>query len=190
MTKNNHQFLIALGSNIGLATSRPVDIIKDAIIELSKSGIILKSISRFYETPAYPKGSGPNFVNSVVKAEANYSAHAILQRLHKIEEKFERRRNSRWSARTLDLDLLALEEQVLPSKEVFQYWCDLPLSEQKKKTPSELLLPHPRIQDRAFVLLPLLEIEPNWLHPILNKTALQLYQELPEQTKKNIQTVQ
>jgi 2-amino-4-hydroxy-6-hydroxymethyldihydropteridine diphosphokinase len=110
--------------------------------------------------------------------------------LHKIEEKFERRRNSRWSARTLDLDLLALEEQVLPSKEVFQYWCDLPLSEQKKKTPSELLLPHPRIQDRAFVLLPLLDVEPNWLHPILNKTAVQLYQKLPEQTKKNIQTVQ
>jgi 2-amino-4-hydroxy-6-hydroxymethyldihydropteridine diphosphokinase len=190
MTKNNHQFLIALGSNIGLATSRPVDIIKEAIIELSKSGIILKSLSRFYETPAYPKGSGPNFVNSVVKAETNYSAYAILQRLHKIEEKFERRRNSRWSARTLDLDLLALEEQVLPSKEVFQYWCDLPLSEQKKKTPNELLLPHPRIQDRAFVLLPLLDVEPNWLHPILNKTAVQLYQKLPEQTKKNIQTVQ
>jgi 2-amino-4-hydroxy-6-hydroxymethyldihydropteridine diphosphokinase len=63
------------------------------------------------------------------------------------------------------------------------------LSEQQKKTPSELLLPHPRIQDRAFVLLPLLDIEPNWLHPILNKTALQLYNELPKQTKKNITAV-
>ena len=189
MTKNNHQFLIALGSNIGLAKSQPIDIVKGATVELSKSGITLKSLSRFYETPAYPKGSGPNFVNSVVKAEANYSARTILQKLHKIEQKFERRRNSRWSARTLDLDLLALEEQVFPSREVFQHWCDLPLSEQKKKTPSELLLPHPRIQDRAFVLLPLLDIDPKWLHPILNKTALQLYTELPEQTKKNIMAV-
>ena len=190
MDPNNHQFLIALGSNISLGKTLPLEIIERAIVELVKSDINLMSLSRFYETPAYPEGSGPNFINSAVKAEANYSSQEMLRKLHEIEEKFERQRNYRWAARTLDLDLIAMKGQVLPSNEVFQYWFDLSLSEQKAKIPSELILPHPRIQDRAFVLSPLLDIEPNWTHPILNKTVAQLYEELPGQTKKDIQIVQ
>jgi len=190
MNRNNNQFLIALGSNISLGTSQPVDIIKRATVELNKSGVNLVSLSRFYQTPAYPEGNGPNFINSVVKAEANYSSEKMLQKLHEIEAKFERQRVSRWSSRTLDLDLLARKGQLLPSKRIFQEWYDLPLLEQKEKIPNELILPHPRIQDRAFVLLPLLDIEPNWKHPILNKTVLQLYEDLPEQSKKSIQIIQ
>ena len=114
----------------------------------------------------------------------------MLKKLNQIEEKFERQRAARWGVRTLDLDLLALKEQVLPSRKIFQQWFDLPLNEQKKKIPTELVLPHPRIQDRVFVLSPLLDIEPNWIHPILNKTVVQLYEELPEHAKKNIQVVQ
>tara|TARA_B100000900_G_C20458450_1_gene666183 strand:- start:13 stop:585 length:573 start_codon:yes stop_codon:yes gene_type:complete len=190
MKPSSRQFLTALGSNIGLGKILPVEIIERAIVELVKADINLMSVSRFYETPAYPEGSGPNFINCVVKAKANYSSQAILQRLHQIEEKFERERVSRWGARTLDLDLLAVEAQVLPSRKIFQKWFDLPLSEQTKRIPSELVLPHPRIQDRAFVLLPLLDIAPNWTHPILNKTVAQLYAELPQQAKKNIQVVQ
>ena len=186
---NNHKFLIALGSNISFGSTRPLEIIKRAIVELSKSDIHVVSLSRFYETPAYPEGSGPNFINSVVKAEAKYSSQQLLQKLHEIEERFDRQRDSRWVARTLDLDLLALGGHVLPNSKIFQQWLDLPLSEQRKKIPSELVLPHPRIQDRAFVLSPLLDIEPNWIHPILNKTVLQLYEELSEQEKKNIQIV-
>ena len=190
MNPNNHQFLIALGSNIGLGKVLPLEIIKRAIVDLVKSDINLMSLSRFYETPAYPEGSGPNFINCAVKTKANYSSKELMQRLHQIEEKFERQRVYRWGARTLDLDLLALKGQVLPSRKIFQKWFDLSVSEQKKKIPSELVLPHPRIQDRAFVLSPLLDIEPNWTHPILNKTVVQLYEELPEHAKKNIQVVQ
>mgnify|MGYP001362958514 CR=1 FL=1 len=190
MNPNNHKFLIALGSNISLGSARPLEIIKRAIVELSKSDIHVVSLSRFYETPAYPEGSGPNFINSVVKAEAKYSSQQLLQKLHEIEERFDRQRVSRWAARTLDLDLLAVNRQVLPSRKIFQQWFDLPLNEQKKKIPMELVLPHPRIQDRVFVLSPLLDIEPNWIHPILNKTVVQLYEELPEHAKKNIQVVQ
>ena len=190
MNPNNHQFLIALGSNISLGKMLPLGIIKRAIIELVKTDINLVSLSRFYETPAYPEGSGPNFINSVVKAEANYSSQEMLKKLNQIEEKFERQRVARWGVRTLDLDLLALKGQVLPSRKIFQQWFDLPLNEQKKKIPMELVLPHPRIQDRVFVLSPLLDIEPNWIHPILNKTVVQLYEELPEHAKKNIQVVQ
>ena len=190
MNPNNHQFIIALGSNIGLGKMLPLEIIKRAIVELVKYDINLLSLSRFYETPAYPEGSGPNFINSVVKAKAKHSSQQLLQQLHEIEERFNRQRVSRWSARTLDLDLLALDGQVLPSRRIFLQWLDLPISEQKKKIPSELVLPHPRIQDRAFVLSPLLDIEPNWTHPILKKTVSQLYDELSEKEKKNIQIVE
>ena len=90
----------------------------------------------------------------------------------------------------MDLDLLAFEGHVLPSRKIFQQWFDLPISEQKQKIPHELVLPHPRMQDRAFVLFPLLDIEPKWTHPTLKKTVLQLYEELPNKEKKNIQIVQ
>ena len=86
---NNHKFLIALGSNISLGSTRPLEIIKRAIVELSKSDVHVVSLSRFYETPAYPEGSGPNFINSVVKAEAKYSSQQLLQKLHEIEERFD-----------------------------------------------------------------------------------------------------
>ena len=79
---------------------------------------------------------------------------------------------------------------VWPNEEIFRKWYNLPLVEQMKKSPKNLILPHPRIQDRAFVLLPLLDIEPNWIHPILRKTAFQMYEELNEQVKKSIQLVQ
>ena len=101
MNPNNHQFLIALGSNISLGKTLPLEIIERAIVELVKSDINLMSLSRFYETPAYPEGSGPNFINSVVKAKANCSSQQMLQKLHQIEEKFERQRLHRWGARTV-----------------------------------------------------------------------------------------
>ena len=85
MNQNDHQFLIALGSNISLGRVQPLEIIKRAIAELRETHINLVSLSRFYETPPYPEGSGPNFINSVVKVEANYSPHGILQKLHELE---------------------------------------------------------------------------------------------------------
>ena len=190
MRQNNNIFLVALGSNMSLGKAQPIEIIRNAITELIKFDINLISLSRFYETPAFPEGSGPNFINSAIKVEANYSPQEMLQKFHEIEQKFDRQRTLRWSARTLDLDLLAFKGSVFPSRKIFKHWFELPISEQMKKIPHELVLPHPRMQDRAFVLSPLLDIEPKWTHPILKKTVLQLYEELPKKEKKNIQILQ
>ena len=190
MRQNNNIFLVALGSNMSLGKAQPIEIIRNALTELIKFDINLISLSRFYETPAFPEGSGPNFINSAIKVAANYSPQEMLQKFHEIEQKFDRQRTLRWSARTLDLDLLAFKGSVFPSRKIFKHWFELPISEQMKKIPHELVLPHPRMQDRAFVLSPLLDIEPKWTHPVLKKTVSQLYEDLPNKEKKNIQIVQ
>ena len=122
--------------------------------------------SRFFQSPAFPPGSGPDFVNAVAAVETDLSPSETVQVLHQIESEFGRTRRERWAPRVLDLDLLAQGDAVLPRKTVWQEWADLPLEEQKARTPPELILPHPRIQDRAFVLVPLMDIAPDWCHPV------------------------
>ena len=95
-----------------------------------------------------------------------------------IETAFNRQRSKRWGSRTLDIDLLALEDQVFPSKAEFLKWFKLSKKDQTKYTPQNLILPHPRIQDRAFVLLPFKEIDENWVHPILKKSITVMLSEL------------
>lgn len=76
--------------------------------------------------------------------------------------------------RTLDLDLLAVDQQVRPDRETFEYWQTLPAERQRKDSPDQLILPHPRIQDRAFVLVPLADVARDWVHPALGLSVGQM----------------
>ena len=76
-------------------------------------------------------------------------------------------REKRWGARIIDLDLIYFDELIYPDKNTLQKWIELSPEKQIKSCPSEMILPHPRLQDRAFVLMPLSDINKDWRHPIL-----------------------
>ncbi len=138
---------------------------------MGAAGFDVTSSSCYIQSPAFPPGSGPDYVNAVVAFTTTLGPAEVVGRLHDIEAAFGRVRGERWSARILDLDLLALGDHVLPDRETYDAWVDLPLEEQKRKTPDRLVLPHPRMAERAFVLVPLAEIAPDWVHPVTGLTA-------------------
>ncbi len=178
--------LVAVGSNMPFAGQSPIATLNAAISTLVSSQVVLVAQSRFFRTPAFPAGSGPDFVNAALHFNITVESSDFLAQLHAAERAFGRERNRRWGARTLDLDLLALDGQVLPDADTVQHWMDLPLDEQVKTAPDQLILPHPRLHERAFVLGPLMDIAPDWTHPLLNRTVAALYEDLSAQDKASL----
>lgn len=125
-------------------------------------------------------------MNAAAEISASWDAHEALAQLHAVEALAERVREVRWAQRSLDLDLLAFGDLVLPDVSFFQRWHDLPLAAQLTHTPDRLILPHPRLQDRAFVLAPLMDIAADWAHPVLHRTVAQMYADLPQAEKEGV----
>jgi 2-amino-4-hydroxy-6-hydroxymethyldihydropteridine diphosphokinase len=107
------------------------------------------------------------------------SAPQVLAALHRIEQKLGRKRVRRWEPRVIDLDLLDHGARIYPDWATFERWRALPPEVQKTSVPEELILPHPRIQDRAFVLVPLAEVAPDWRHPVFGGTPGDMLRALP-----------
>lgn len=144
------QALIALGSNLGDSRA----ILEAAIEKLNKKpGIQVKTHSSWYETP--PLGPPqPNYLNGCALLETEITPEELLTTLLDIEIEFGRIRREKWGPRIIDIDILLFDNLI-------------------QETP-RLQLPHPQMRQRAFVMIPLAEIAPNWIDPITGKTIAAL----------------
>lgn len=176
-----HRALVALGGNLASAAGTPVDTLQAALDALrTRFGGVMAS--RIYRNPAFPAGSGPDYANAAAGLEVaeDLTAREVLQVLHDIEALYGRERRSRWAGRTLDLDLLAYDDLVLPDAATQASWRALAPERQKVAVPDQLILPHPRLQDRAFVLVPLADVAPDWQHPVLGLTVREMLAAVPQ----------
>lgn len=178
--------VISLGSNVITPQFQPLERLRHVLVDLGDVGLTLKNASQFFHTPFFPANQGADFVNAVVVVRANLDAPEVLKRLHAIEAAHDRVRERRWADRTLDIDLLSWGDAILPNVETYSAWRELPLERQKTDTPEQLILPHPRLQDRAFVLVPLNEVLPTWIHPVTGESVADMLDALPESEKSAV----
>ena len=156
--------LVALGSNLSFQGVPPAGIVAAAMEAVAGLGSA-SARSRLWQSPAWPPG-GPDYVNAAMRLETGFGPEELLEALHAVEARFGRERGVRWGPRTLDLDLLAWGEAVRPDAATQGLWRDLDTGRQSREVPDRLILPHPRMQERGFVLAPLAEVAPDWRHPL------------------------
>jgi len=152
---------IALGANLAGRFASPAEAVEAAIRALQATETKVVSRSRLYRSAAWPDPSDPEFVNAVISVMTDLDASALLARLHALEAEFGRERRHANAPRTLDLDIVDYAGRVSAPGE----------------TP---ILPHPRMGARAFVLLPLAEIAPDWRHPVTGMAITDLVRALPD----------
>jgi 2-amino-4-hydroxy-6-hydroxymethyldihydropteridine diphosphokinase len=161
--------VIGVGANLaGPSHATPLETCQAAIETLAAVGAPVLRQSPWYESAPVPASDQPWFINAVVVVDSVLSAPKLLQRLHRIEAQFGRVRRQVNAARTLDLDILDFDGAVTDGAH-----------------PEAPRLPHPRLQERAFVLLPLRDVAPDWRHPVSGKDVATMIAELdPGQTAR------
>lgn len=146
--------VIALGSNLRGDYGSSLELLETVVVRFPEFGFRLVQISPWWRSPAWPNPTEPAYLNAIALVETAYDPWEALAALLRLEQEFGRERISPNAPRTLDLDLIALGRAVLCEK--------------------DLILPHPRAHERGFVMGPLAQIAPQWRHPRLERSAMDL----------------
>jgi 2-amino-4-hydroxy-6-hydroxymethyldihydropteridine diphosphokinase len=162
--------LLSLGSNLPSKFGDSKNTILKCYEFFNNNDIKILKKSSFYETFAIPNKSDPKFVNSVISVETRFSPEELIKYILKVEEKFDRKREQINAPRTCDIDILDFNSEII---NIFNKNISLEI-------------PHPRLEQRSFVLYPIREIDKNWKSPLSGKKIDQLIENLDAETKKNI----
>ncbi|MDE1147946.1 MAG: 2-amino-4-hydroxy-6-hydroxymethyldihydropteridine diphosphokinase [Azospirillaceae bacterium] len=151
--------LVGVGSNLSVpGIGGPREVVEAAVAALAGEGVSVAALSPWYRSAPVPLSDQPWYVNGVLSVATDLDPPALLARLHAVEEAFGRVRRQVNEARVLDLDLVAYGGYVRETAPV---------------------LPHPRMHQRAFVLLPLRDLVPGWRHPVSGLSVDALIAALP-----------
>jgi 2-amino-4-hydroxy-6-hydroxymethyldihydropteridine diphosphokinase len=154
-----HVAYLGIGSNLGYREEN----CKRAIGLLEKAGIKVTNRSSMRETDPWGVKDQPKFINMAIEIETSLRPHDLLALLKKIEDKVGRKTSSRWGPREIDLDILFYNETVLET--------------------GDLIIPHPGIEKREFVLKPLADIAPDLVHPVFKKRISEMLREISQSIK-------
>lgn len=154
-----NQAFILLGTNLGHKMAN----LQEAISLIEKKNIAIYCKSSAYETAAWGNTNQDNFYNQVIEVNTELCANDLLQTLLKIETQMGRIRNQKWEARIIDLDILYFNHEIIDTE--------------------NLKVPHPYLHVRRFTLAPLVQIAPEFLHPVFNKTNTELLQNCSDESE-------
>tara|TARA_B100000965_G_scaffold213361_1_gene178262 strand:+ start:263 stop:775 length:513 start_codon:yes stop_codon:yes gene_type:complete len=165
ISENQVKFVyLAIGSNLGNKKKN----IEKTKFKLCQNNIKILETSNFYESLSWPNPKKPKFLNIVLKISTNFTPRQLLKKCKEIEKKIGRKKTTINSPRVCDIDILDYENKIINDK---------------------IILPHPRMHTRNFVLLPLFELNKDWKHPVYKHNIKTLIFLLPNRDIRSIKQI-
>lgn len=150
--------ILALGANLPGRWGTPREALRRVVHDLEEAGLRPRAASRIYATTPIGPGRQAPYLNAVLILESHMAPAAVLRLLKRLERRAGRRFGPRWGARCLDIDILDYAGRRIGTPS-------------RRRERGRLVLPHPELHRRAFVLVPLVEVAPGWRHPVLGVTG-------------------